>query len=214
MPDPATLLLLRHGETDWNAERRAQGHDGPGLNAAGIAQARAAAESLRGQPLAAIYSSDLERALDTAYIVAKALGLPVTPDPRLRERHNGLWQGRLFAEIDAEDPGRRARWWADPLDAAPPGGESLRQVLERISPALDDIAARHPAERVLVVTHGGAMGVLRCALRGLPPVEVFSLIPANCEIETVAWPPAAPVADWLASSHRLASVFPEAPDVS
>lgn len=193
-----TILLIRHGETDWNVERRAQGHGGPGLNERGREQVRATARILAAQPpVQALYSSDLIRTLETAEIIAQTLNLDIHMDARLRERHMGTWQGRLFDEVRAENPGQVEAWRADPLGFRAPGGETYREVAERIAAALDDIAARHPGQRVVAVTHGGPVALMRCMAESLPPAAIRQMHPQNAEILTVEWPMAASVEAWL-----------------
>ena len=137
-----TLLLVRHGETDWNAERRWQGHADVPLNERGREQARALAEQLAGESVDAIYSSDLSRARDTADILGARLDVPVVVDADLREIDVGPVEG-LTAEESAAFDG-----WQ---------GEPQEEHSERVFAAIDRIADRHPGERILVVTHGGSM---------------------------------------------------------
>src|SRR3954471_7990952 len=106
-----TILLARHGETDWNLQRRVQGHSDTPLNETGRAQALALAETLDGAELDAIYASDLERAYDTAQFVAQRKGLPVTPLPELRERNFGTWEGLTDSEILERFPQARTGTW-------------------------------------------------------------------------------------------------------
>ena len=145
------LLLVRHGQSRWNAEGRIQGQADPPLTALGEQQAADAVLRIEAQgPFAAVYASDLVRAHHTAEIVAACLSLPVTLDARLRERSWGEWEGLTRAEIDAG--------WPGDLDARryPPGFETDPDVLVRARPALDAIVAAHDGA-VLVVTHGGVV---------------------------------------------------------
>lgn len=137
-----TLLLVRHGETDWNAERRWQGHADVPLNERGREQVRALAEQLAGEEIDAIYASDLSRARDTAEAVAARLGIPVATDPDLREIDVGPIEG-----MTAEESKAFPDWQGEPKEAH----------AQRILDALHRIAERHPTERILVVTHGGSM---------------------------------------------------------
>jgi broad specificity phosphatase PhoE len=137
-----TLLIVRHGETDWNAERRYQGHADVPLNERGREQAQALAEQLAGEALDAIYASDLSRARVTAEVVAERLGLPVVADPDLREIDVGAVEGLTFDESSAFDG------WQ---------GEPKENHAERVLRAIHRIAEQHPDGRVLVVTHGGSM---------------------------------------------------------
>ncbi len=149
-----TILLTRHGETDWNAERRVQGHTDRPLNGAGVAQAQTLASELSGEHLDAVYASDLVRALDTARAVAEPRGLSVIPVPELRERNFGTWEGLLDTEILERFPQAETGPWGD--------DETQEQLAERVLAALFRIADDHPGGQVLVVSHGGP---LRAALR-------------------------------------------------
>jgi alpha-ribazole phosphatase len=157
-----TLLLVRHGETDWNAAGRWQGHSDVALNARGREQARTLSEELaEGEPVAAIYSSDLGRARETAEIIGARLGVPVGTDPRLREIFFGRWEGSTTAELEQRFPDEVAAWRADDGSSRFGGGETYVEMGERVVEALQEIAARHPDEAVVVVLHGGPIrGVL------------------------------------------------------
>lgn len=161
-----TILLARHGETDWNREQRWQGWADPPLNDAGRAQARALAEQLQEIPFDAVYSSDLRRAHETAEIVAAPHNVPVVTDPGLREIDVGSWSGLTHAEIAVRFP-----------DGERTDGESREQHLERVLEAAERIARANPERRILIVTHGGTMR----ALRGHTTDEPFHPIP-NCGV--------------------------------
>ena len=152
-----TLLLVRHGETDWNAEGRLQGHTDRPLNDFGRRQAKALAEELDGEEIEAIYASDLARARETAEILGERLGLPTVLDPDLREKNWGTWEGLTPTERD------RVEF----------EGETTEEHRERMLRALHRIAERHPDGRVLVVTHGGSLRRVQAAATGmaLPVVE-------------------------------------------
>ena len=185
---PTRLWLVRHGETDWNAEGRYQGQTDIPLNAAGLAQAQALLPMFVGLPIAAIYSSDLQRAATTAGLLGAALGKPVSRHRGLREAGLGLWEGMLFSDIQVV---YAAEWEArrrDPLNARPPGGETLLEVAARGAAVADEIAQRHPGQQVIVVSHGLLLAAILCRGRGLPLSEAFHHIPANCCAEPVDWP--------------------------
>jgi len=146
-----TLLLARHGETDWNREGRWQGWADPPLNDLGRAQAGALAETLRSVPFDAVYSSDLRRAHETAEILAAPHAVPVVTDPGLREIDVGSWSGLTRAEIDA-------RFGPDTVH---PDGETREQHAARVLAAVERLARAHPEGRVLLVTHGGTIRALR-----------------------------------------------------
>jgi probable phosphoglycerate mutase len=161
-----TLLLVRHGETDWNAVGRLQGHTDRPLSDFGRRQAHQLAKELGDEPLDAIYASDLARARETAEIAGERLGLPVVLDPDLREKDWGTWEGLTSVERDRVDF----------------VGESTEAHQERILQALRRIAERHPGGRILIVTHGGSMRRVQTAAMGMamPVVE-------NCGRWLCAW---------------------------
>lgn len=150
-----TILMARHGETDWNRDSRFQGHADTTLNDAGREQARALAERLVDERIAAVYSSPLLRALETAEIVAARLGLEVRTVEALREVDVGSWSGLTRAEIERRFPEGYRRWLA--FDHGWDDGESYDDLGRRVLGALAEVAAGHAGERVLVVTHGGPM---------------------------------------------------------
>jgi len=153
-PDARILFLFRHGETDWNREGRLQGHIDTPLNATGLAQAHALAESLRPHRLDAVLSSDLARARTTAEIVATAIGVPLFIETGLREVNVGAAEGLLWAEAKIRfGEGLTERWYSDG-DVAFPGGETGIATLMRGLCALHRFAAAHPYRRIGVSTHG------------------------------------------------------------
>jgi len=152
-----TLLLVRHGETDWNAEGRLQGHTDRPLNEFGRRQAKDLADRLAGEGPDAIYASDLARAKETAEIVGERLGLTVVVDPDLREKDWGTWEGltgdeRVHVEFE---------------------GETTEDHRDRVMAAVRRIVARHPDQRVVVVTHGGSLRRIQAAVNGVadPVIE-------------------------------------------
>ena len=164
--DATRLIVVRHGETAWNVDTRIQGHLDIPLNATGLWQARQLAGALAGEAISAIYTSDLLRARTTAQAVADATGAALVDEPGLRERAFGSFQGRTFAEVETEHPEQARRWRQRDPDYAPDGGESLRVLRERVVDTTHRLAARHPGELVLLVTHGGVLDVLyRAATR-------------------------------------------------
>jgi probable phosphoglycerate mutase len=175
-----TLIVLRHGQTAWNAEGRIQGQLDVELTELGIEQAAQAAQRLAGLNPDAIVSSDLRRAADTAAALAAVTGLPVRYDPRLRERDFGLWQGLTGAEAAARYPDEYARWQAgEPIDGC--GVESREDMAKRASAAFQDAADLVPGGTVVAVGHGGASKHGLVALLGWPP-EVLPGLAAlgNC----------------------------------
>lgn len=169
LPIQATrVVVLRHGQTEWNVEGRYQGHLESSLTPAGLAQAEALARRAVGQGLEVVYASDLRRARQTAEVIAGALGLPVHLEPGLRERHLGIFQGLLKSETKAQHPEEYRRFKAGGADHAVPGGESARQCQQRVLATLGRMVARHAGGRLLVVSHGGVLGALFRHTLGIP----------------------------------------------
>lgn len=164
------LVLLRHGQTDYNVEGRMQGHIDSHLTAEGHAQAAAVAPAIARLGPGLLISSDLRRAVDTADVVATATGLPVKFDPRLRETNLGEWQGRTVEDIEHDWPGAIATWRSDP-EWAPPGGESRLEVVRRSRPVVEELDDELNVEEnvtVVLVAHGGLIAGLVSALLALP----------------------------------------------
>jgi broad specificity phosphatase PhoE len=175
VPDPSRhLLVLRHGESVWNAEGRWQGQADPPLSELGQEQAREAAERLVGIEFSVVVSSHLRRARRTAEILAEALGLEVRLEPELREIHVGDWTGLTREEINARWPGELADW-SEGRSESPPGGESRFVLAERATASLRRAAvAASAGDRLLVVTHGALIRHLDRSL-GLAPESMPNL---------------------------------------
>jgi probable phosphoglycerate mutase len=179
------LYLIRHGETDWNLEGRWQGQADVPLNANGEIQAQQIAASLVDNPLAAIISSDLLRARQTARAIADLKRLPVHLDRRLREIHQGRWQGLLVSEIQARYAREFEQRHADPLRIAPPGGETAYQVRQRALEAIRDILDQYPHAEVALVSHGFTLAIIRTHFLELPFEQVWDLVPPNASVNTL-----------------------------
>lgn len=160
------VWFVRHGETEWNRTKRYQGHSDIALNERGRRQAQEAAQALAAEPLQAVYSSDLVRAVETARAVAAPHGLEVRTLPGLRELHFGLWEGLRYEEIMARWPEQLQQLYDHPESGEAPEGEGFAALAGRAWAALADISRRHgPDEAVAVVAHGGTIRVLLCLLR-------------------------------------------------
>jgi probable phosphoglycerate mutase len=160
------FCLIRHGETDWNGEKRIQGQIDIDLNAAGEAQARAVRQGLAAHSFAAVYSSDLLRAWHTAQIATVGLGLAVSPEPTLRERDFGVLQGFTSREACLQHPQAHHHHLARTPDYDYETGESLRAFAVRVMTGLELLAARHAGRNVLVFTHGGVLDIAHRATVG------------------------------------------------
>lgn len=166
----AQLILIRHGQTVWNAERRLQGHLDSSLSAKGENEAEAVARRLRDEPLTALYSSDLGRAMTTARAINEAHRLPMHTDARLREVNLGRWEGKAVTDLEADEAESNllALWRADSVANRPPGGERLEELQARVIQSLQEIAAANPGGRVAVVTHGGVVKAAVAWILGIP----------------------------------------------
>ena len=183
------LIAVRHGETAWNVDTRIQGQLDIPLNAKGRWQARRAGQALADEAIDAIYSSDLSRAWETAQAIAQPHALAVAPETRLRERGFGQFEGRTFREIEAQLPDQAQRWRTRDPEFAPPGGESLLDLRTRVTQAVNEIAARHPGQLVVLVAHGGVMDVIyRAATRqAVQAPRTWQL--GNAAINRLLWSP-------------------------
>jgi broad specificity phosphatase PhoE len=174
-----TLVLIRHGQTDWNIEGRWQGQADPPLNERGREQARRVAQYQSKFGFAALYSSDLRRALETAQIIGAEMGLTVVGESRLREVNLGQWQGMLSADIQAQYPDGFRLWHESPLAVQPPGGEDIPALMTRVLEAINDIIERHPKQRIGVVSHELPIAIVLCRSAGLGLDHLRSMIPQN-----------------------------------
>jgi len=172
-----SLLLGRHGQTNDNIEPiRVQGFRDTPLNDTGRRQAQELAERVADRGIVSLWSSDLSRAQETANIVGARLGLEAKLDPRLREANRGEWEGRLFIELEREQPERYAEWRRAGESFRFPGGESLVEQQERVCAALRDIRATDQLP-ALVICHGGSIRVILCSRdrRGLDAFHDFEV---------------------------------------
>ncbi len=181
------IVFVRHGETDWNRERRVQGSQGPALNEAGKDQAKGLARLLWEVPLAVVYTSELPRARETAAYVAGPHSLNIHADSRLNEIHHGHWEG--LSEDELPDLGLYRRWREDPTSCTLPGAEPLDAVHARAVAAMRDIVARHPEEEglIAVVSHQVVLALLKCYVLDRPwsQIRKHALGVASYEVLTV-----------------------------
>jgi probable phosphoglycerate mutase len=189
--DTTRIIAVRHGETDWNASTRIQGQRDIALNDKGRWQAQRAGQVLAdgGETVAAIYSSDLARAFDTARSIGRALGVDVASDLRLRERSFGAFEGKTFTELEHGFPDDTARWRARDPAWAPSGGETLVTVHARVLAATHELAQRHLGDQIVLVAHGGVLDMLyRMATRqGVDAPRTWQL--GNASINRLLWSP-------------------------
>ena len=160
VPPLTHVVMVRHGETEWNRDGRVQGMQDSRLSERGLAQAEAVARVLAGESVDLIYSSDLGRTRQTAAAIARATGIEVRLDARLRERCYGVLEARTWTEIEREHPQAFQRLNARDPHYAPAGGESPIVFRERVVQVFDEIAQAHLGARIVVVSHGGVVGVM------------------------------------------------------
>ncbi len=176
----AVVYAVRHGETEWNAEGRQQGHLDSPLTAVGVRQAQLLAEGLTKKRIEVLYSSDLGRALQTAEIIANRLSLSIHRDIRLRERNLGILQGLTRDQFETQYPEESRRFNAADPDYVLPGGESLRQLFNRCVACVEEIVAKNAGKNILIVGHGGVVRSFYHRATHTPPagMRYFSLFNA------------------------------------
>jgi probable phosphoglycerate mutase len=204
-PAPVTtLLLIRHGETAWNAEHRIQGRLDVPLSMTGVWQSGRLAERLGSETIDAVISSDLARAWMTGVPLADARGLPMVPEPRLRERVFGIFEGKTLDEIAAEHPQEFAAWRARDVDWRMPGGESGTEFIGRVLDAMHEIAATYDGKTIAVITHGGVLDVVYRNARALAwdaPREHLMLNASINRVHVRTGPLRLQIADWADVGH-------------
>lgn len=211
MQEATRIIAIRHGETAWNVDTRIQGHLDIPLNDTGRWQARQVGAALAGEPIAAIYASDLLRAWETAQAVGDTAGIDVVAEPALRERGFGVFEGRTFAEIETTLPEQARRWRQRDPHFEPEGGESLVRFRERITGAAHRLAARHPGELIVLVGHGGVMDVLYRSATGqdLQAPRTWHL--GNAAINRLLWTPGGlTLVGWADTQHLQPGTLDEA----
>ena len=183
------LVVIRHGESNFNRERRWQGQSQDAiLNELGWRQAECVADALRGSQPAALFSSDLTRAMQTAVPVAAAVDLPIYCERRLREIDSGRWTNRPSAEVQLEEPERVRAWNEAPATTSPTEGETLAEAQQRILAFVNEQAPRYGGQTVVVGTHGAILQTLMAAALGLPLERLWLDTPApNGAIVRIEW---------------------------
>ncbi len=179
------LILVRHGETDWNRVDRIQGWLDIPLNEEGIRQAERLAKELSRVKIAAIYSSPLKRALQTAKAIAEELHLGINKVPALKEINQGEWQGLLASEAKKKYKRLYSQWLCEPLEVRPPKGETLEEVSQRVKKACRTIINNHHQETVCLVTHKVTASLIKCHYLNLDRNGFWKLLPENATWETI-----------------------------
>ena len=199
------IIFVRHGQTKWNIENKYQGHSEVELSEAGIRQAELVADRLAKEPVHAIYSSDLGRALRTAEHIAKPHGLTVKGVKRLREFHFGEWEGLTFPEITARWPVISSDFFKNPDAIRVPGGETFGEVKVRAEAVIKDLICDHPGQTIVVVSHGGTIRTILCAALGLDLNRVWAIRQDNTAVNIVEYHGESAIVTLLNDIHHIAT---------
>ena len=181
------FCLIRHGQTDWNIEGRYQGQSDVPLNENGRRQARQVAEEIRGEHIDMIITSNLQRARETAEIIASVIQVPIQEDVRLREINQGEWEGKRPDQIKLQYFLYHLGLLIRPKEMRIPGGETINEVAERMSACLNDQVALSSGKKVILVSHGLALATMICKSKGIPIQKAFMHIPKNGHPYWLEW---------------------------
>lgn len=181
------IIFVRHGETDWNVTHRYQGQTDIPLNDKGKHQAELVAKRLASEEIAAVYASDLTRAIYTAKAIAQEHRLDVVPMAEFREISFGEWEGSSFSSLDIGARGQIDKIFTDPANIEVPGGENFQQVQKRAVSGIEKLIDKHPDETVVVVSHGAAIRTILCHALGMSLANVWSIRQDNTAVNKIAY---------------------------
>jgi alpha-ribazole phosphatase len=185
------LFLVRHGQTDWNLNQRFQGQSDIPLNESGRQQATALGSRLKHEHIDIIFASDLQRAHETANIIAAHHhASEIRIDKRLREMNFGAWEGLTYDEIKRSDPATLAAWEADISTTAAPNGEMLNQLTMRVESVLNDLRAQYADKTILIAAHGGPLQILLCLALNISPSRYWQFHLSPASLSKIAFYPA------------------------
>ena len=179
------IIIIRHGETEWNKTGRFQGHSDVPLSVEGRAQAEALGRHLALDHVDAIYASDLIRAMETAAPLAARFGLTVTPDPLLRELNFGAWEGRSFNDVNAEHSDTMKRFYNDPEHADIPESEPFPEFQKRVAGRVREIVRAHQGKRVVIVSHGASIRILLADILAMPIRSIWHVSQLNTAVNKI-----------------------------
>ena len=179
------IIIIRHGETEWNQTGRFQGHSDVPLSETGRAQAEALGRNLALDHVDAIYASDLIRAMETAAPLAARFSLTVTPDPLLRELNFGAWEGRSFSDVNAENPNAMKQFYNDPEYADIPNSEPFPDFQKRVAGRVREIAAEQRGKRVVIVSHGASIRILLTDILAMPIRSIWHISQLNTAVNKI-----------------------------
>ena len=179
------IIIIRHGETEWNKTGCFQGHSDVPLSAEGRAQAAMLGENLAVDHVDMIYASDLTRAMETAAPLAQRFGLEVISDPQLRELNFGAWEGRNFNDVNAENPNAMKNFYTDPEQADIPESEPFPEFQRRIAGRVREIVAQERGKRIVIVSHGASIRILLADLLSMPIRSIWHLSQLNTAVNKI-----------------------------
>lgn len=179
------IIIIRHGETEWNKTGRFQGHSDVPLSAEGRAQAAMLGKNLAVDHVDMIYASDLTRAMETAAPLAQRFGLEVISDPQLRELNFGAWEGRNFNDVNAENPNAMKNFYTDPEQADIPESEPFPEFQRRIAGRVREIVAQERGKRIVIVSHGASIRILLADLLSMPIRSIWHLSQLNTAVNKI-----------------------------
>lgn len=179
------IIIIRHGETEWNQTGRFQGHSDVPLSKTGRAQAETLGQNLAIDYVDAIYASDLIRAMETAAPLAARFGLTVTPDPLLRELNFGAWEGRSFSDVNAENPNAMKQFYNDPECADIPDSEPFPDFQKRVAGRVREIAELHRGKRIVIVSHGASIRILLADILAMPIRSIWHISQLNTAVNKI-----------------------------
>ena len=179
------IIIIRHGETEWNQTGRFQGHSDVPLSKTGRVQAEALGRNLAIDHVDAIYASDLTRAIETAAPLAARFSLTVTPDPLLRELNFGAWEGRSFSDVNAENPDAMKQFYNDPERADIPNSEPFPDFQKRVAGRVREIAAEQRGKRVVIVSHGASIRILLTDILAMPIRSIWHISQLNTAVNKI-----------------------------
>ena len=179
------IIIIRHGETEWNQTGRFQGHSDVPLSKTGRVQAEALGRNLAIDHVDAIYASDLTRAIETAAPLAARFSLTVTPDPLLRELNFGAWEGRSFSDVNAENPDAMKQFYNDPERADIPNSEPFPDFQKRVAGRVREIAAEQRGKRVVIVSHGASIRILLTDILAMPIRSIWHISQLNTAVNRI-----------------------------
>ena len=179
------IIIIRHGETEWNKTGRFQGHSDVPLSAEGRAQAAALGKNLVVDHVDAIYASDLTRAMETAAPLAQRFGLEVISDPLLRELNFGSWEGRNFNDVNAENPDAMKTFYNDPERVNIPDSEPFPEFQQRVAGRVREIVAQERGKRIVIVSHGASIRILFADILSMPIRSIWHVSQLNTAVNKI-----------------------------